>query len=197
VPLSGHLLLFVCDPSGGQADSTTAAVAHRDGDVAVLDALIEIPAPHNPATAIETIAKTLKSYGIHKTVANKYGSGFAVDAFARSGIRLEHSERDRSQLYLEMLPLFSSGRVRLLDDRRLVSQLAGLERRSFASGRDKVDHGLGGKDDACNAAAGVLVLVSGKRPLVISDAVLERARQPDPSPRILHCRFGRRCRCLG
>jgi hypothetical protein len=63
---------------------------------------------------------------------------------------------------LEVLPLFSSGRVRLLDDRRLIMQFAGLERRAFASGKEKVDHGSGGHDDCCNAASGALVMASGK-----------------------------------
>ena len=41
----------------------------------------------------------------------------------------------------------------LLDNPRLVSQFAALERRSTPVGRDRVDHGPGGRDDCCNAAA--------------------------------------------
>jgi hypothetical protein len=47
--------------------------------------------------------------------------------------------------------------VRLIDNPRLVSQFAGLERRTFATGKDVVDHGRGGHDDLCNSAAGALV----------------------------------------
>jgi hypothetical protein len=55
------------------------------------------------------------------------------------------------------MPLFTSGRVRLLDNKRLTSQFAGLERRTSSIGKDKVDHGPGGSDDVANAAAGALV----------------------------------------
>jgi hypothetical protein len=64
------------------------------------------------------------------------------------------SERDRSAIYLDCLPLFTSGRARLIDNARLVAQFAALARRTFSTGRDRVDHGLSGRDDACNAAAG-------------------------------------------
>jgi hypothetical protein len=83
-----------------------------------------------------------------------------IEAFAKVGINYRHSDRDRSAVYLDVLPLFTSGRARLVDNTRLVAQFAGLERRMFPTGRDRVDHGHAGRDDACNAAAGALVLAS-------------------------------------
>jgi hypothetical protein len=69
------------------------------------------------------------------------------------------SERSKSELYLEVLPMFSSGRVRILDHLRLLAQLCGLERRTSRAGRDSVDHGPGAHqhDDLANACAGALV----------------------------------------
>jgi hypothetical protein len=61
---------------------------------------------------------------------------------------------------LDCLPLFASGRARLIDNARLVGQFAALERRTFSTGKDRVDHGRAGRDDCCNAAAGALVLAS-------------------------------------
>jgi hypothetical protein len=75
-----------------------------------------------------------------------------ADAFAKVGVTHVHSERNRSQAYLDTLPLFTSGRVRLLDNPRLVAQFAALERRT-TSLCDIVDHGPSGRDDCCNAAA--------------------------------------------
>jgi hypothetical protein len=149
-PVKGIQYVSFCDPSGGAHDSFTAAVAHADHGVAVLDALIEIKAPLNPVTATEQVAGLLKSYRLGDTVADKYAAGFAVDAFAKCGIKLRHSERDRSTIYSESLPLFMSGRVRLLDHKRLVTQFASLERRAMPGGRDRIDHGVGGSDDLCN-----------------------------------------------
>jgi hypothetical protein len=59
------------------------------------------------------------------------------------------------------LPLFTSGRARLLDSKRLVTQFASLERRTSPIGKDRVDHGPGGADDLCNSAAGALVAAAG------------------------------------
>ena len=156
-PVKGLRYVSFCDPSGGTRDSFTAAIAHSENGVAVLDALIEIKAPLNPVAATEQVAGLLKSYGLRETVSDKYAAGFATDAFAKCGIRLRHSERDRSTIYLECLPLFTSGRMRLIDSKRLVMQFASLERRTMPGGKDRVDHGIGGADDLCNSAAGALV----------------------------------------
>ena len=50
--------------------------------------------------------------------------------------------------------------MRLIDSSRLVAQFAGLERRTFPTGKDRVDHGRSGRDDLCNACAGALVLAA-------------------------------------
>jgi hypothetical protein len=149
-----------CDPSGGSGDSFTMAIAHAEDDAAVLDCLVEIHAPFNPDEATLHIAATLKSYKISSTVADRYAAQWVVAAFARNDIKLEHSKRDRSGIYMDALPIFTSGRARLLDNSRLVSQFSQLERRTFSTGKDRVDHGRHGHDDLCNAAAGAMVLAA-------------------------------------
>jgi hypothetical protein len=156
-----------CDPSGGARDSFTLAIAHDENGLAMLDCLVEVKAPFNPTSATEQITDALKAYGLRSTKGDKYAAQWVVDAFARCGIKYEHSERDRSSIYLDALPLFTSGRARLLDSKRLVNQFAALERRTSSIGKDRVDHGPGGNDDVCNAAAGALVR-----------AVHEKERQP-------------------
>jgi hypothetical protein len=59
--------------------------------------------------------------------------------------------------------LFTAGRARFLDNTRLVSQFAGLERRTSPIGKDRVDHGLSGHDDLCNAAAGAMVFAAAQQ----------------------------------
>jgi hypothetical protein len=82
--------------------------------------------------------------------------------FAAQGFTYRNSERDRSAVYQDVLPLFTSGRVRLLDNRKLITQFAGLERRTTTMGRDRIDHAPGYHDDLCNAAAGALVAASAR-----------------------------------
>jgi hypothetical protein len=182
-PRPGIRYVSACDPSGGAADSFAAAVVHMEGVVAVLDCLVEVPAPFNPTMATEQIASVLRSYGgLHRTTGDKYAAEWVADAFRKLGIRYEHSERDRSECYIECVPLFTSGRVRLLDNRRLIAQFAGLERRTSGLGRDRVDHTRGAHDDCSNAVALALALAADGRhtPLHIPPAVLARARMPSP-----------------
>ena len=44
-------LAFV-DPSGGSSDSMTMAIAHVEGDIAVLDVIREVIPPFNPSTVV-------------------------------------------------------------------------------------------------------------------------------------------------
>jgi hypothetical protein len=148
------------DASGGVRDSFTGAVAHVEDGVAVLDCTLEIKAPFNPDQATSDIADMLKSYRCASTEGDKYAAGWVVQAFSKCGITYRHSERDRSAIYLDALPLFTTGRARLLDNNRLVQQFAGLERRTSPMGKDRIDHGPAGADDVCNSAAGAMVLAA-------------------------------------
>jgi hypothetical protein len=158
-PVDGEQYFAFADPSGGIADSFTCGIAHRDSDGrALLDCLTEAAPPFDPVAATADIAKTLKAYGIGKVIADRYAAQWPVAEFARNDITLEHSERDRSAIYADFLPLLTSGRARLLDHQRLVGQLANLERRTQPSGRDQINHPVGSHDDLANSAAGALVL---------------------------------------
>jgi hypothetical protein len=169
-----------CDPSGGQKDSFTAAIAHAENNVAVLDCLVEVKPPFNPDVGTAQVSDALKAYRCRTTVGDKYAAQWVVQAFRRCGISYQYSERDRSSIYLDALPLFTTGRARLLDNKRLVHQFASLERRTSPAGKDRVDHGPSGVDDACNSAAGAMVLAVTHQPMIISDAALARARLPSP-----------------
>ena len=158
-PVRGMLYRAFADPSGGAHDSFTAAIAHKEGDVAILDCLIEVAAPFNSSQATAMIATTFKQYGCNTCVGDAYGKTWVVDAFAQHGVRYDHSKLDRSEIYLEAVPAFTSGRVRLLDSKRLVHQLCNLERRT-SPGRDRIDHPRGGADDMANSACGALGLIS-------------------------------------
>jgi hypothetical protein len=178
-----------CDPSGGARDSFTAAVAHMESDVAILDCLIEVRAPFNPTSATEQVAQVLRTYGCTRTTGDRYSAQWVVEAFAKCGIAYEHSERDRSAIYLDALPLFTSGRARLLDSRRLVTQFAGLERRTSPVGKDRVDHGPGGADDLCNSVAGALVAAVSQAASLWQRSALLVDGEGVPDPGRCDCAF--------
>jgi len=160
-PIDGTKYQAFADPSGGAHDSFTLGISHREKDGSiVLDLLFERHAPFNPSEVTEEIAALLKSYRCSRVTGDKYAARWVTEAFAKAGITYRQSEADRSAIYLDTLPLFTSGRARLVDSARLVAQFAALERRTFSTGRDRVDHGKAGMDDAANAAAGAMVLTS-------------------------------------
>jgi hypothetical protein len=151
-----------CDPSGGSKDSFTAAVAHDENGAAVLDCILEVRPPFNPTEAVAQIVAMLRAYDLTETTGDRYAAEWVVSAFASSGIVYKHSERDRSAIYQDCLPLFTSGRARILDHQKLVSQFAQLERKISPMGKDRIDHGTGGHDDLCNSAALAMVLSTTK-----------------------------------
>ncbi len=149
------------DPSGGSADSMTLAIAHSERGLAVLDVLREIKPPFSPEEVVKEFAATLKAYGVNQVTGDRYAGEWPRERFREHGITYALSERTKGAIYLDGLPLLNSRKVELLDNRMLVSQLVGLERRTARGGRDSIDHGPGGHDDVVNAAMGALLLAGG------------------------------------
>ncbi len=112
---------FVDAASGVGADSFALAIAHQDKNEVILDLAHEIKPPFSPDSAIGECASLLKSYGLRACNGDKYSAGFVIEGFAKAGISYTYSERDRSAIYVETLSLFTSGRARLVDNRKLVS----------------------------------------------------------------------------
>ncbi|MDT2022817.1 hypothetical protein [Methylocella sp. CPCC 101449] len=148
------------DPSGGSRDAFTMAIAHAEGDKAVLDVVRERRPPFSPEGVVEDFAKTFKSYGITSIVGDRYSGEFVRELFRKQGISYEVSEKNKSEIYSELLPAINSQHVDLLDNERMTGQLVQLERRTSRTGKDSIDHPPGGHDDLINAAAGALVKAS-------------------------------------
>lgn len=157
LPPRVHRYFAFVDTSGGRGDSFACAIGHSEGTTVVLDALYERRPPFDPMAVVAEVAVLLKTYGLTEVTGDNYGAEWVVEAFAKEGVRYVRADRDRSKIYLDVLPLFTAGRVHLLDNKRLVHQLVSLERRTSRSGRDAIGHPAGGHDDLANACAGALV----------------------------------------
>jgi hypothetical protein len=162
-PAAGVRYSAFVDPSGGSKDAMTLAIAHRDGKRLVLDCLRERRPPFSPESVVEEFSETLKAYRVSSVTGDRYGGEWPREQFRKRGIDYKIAERVRSDLYLAFLPQINSQCVELLDDKRLVSQLCGLERRTSRSGRDAVDHSPGSHDDLANSCAGVAVSLTQRR----------------------------------
>jgi hypothetical protein len=158
-PLAGVSYYAFVDPSGGVSDSMVLAIAHEDKGYAVLDCIVEAAAPFVPETVTKQFCAMLKRYRLSEVFGDRYSAEWCAQTFDKFGVHYRPSEKSRSEIYLEFLPAVMSDRVELLDNRRLVNQLAGLERVT-GRGRDVIDHQPGGHDDVANAAAGALVLAA-------------------------------------
>ena len=154
-----------CDPSGGSADSMTLAIGHLEGETCVLDAVRERRPPFSPEDVVSEFCALLKTYGISTVKGDRYGGLWPREQFEKRGVVYVPSERTASELYLEFLPLLNAGQVELLDNRRGLSQLMALERRTSRTGRDLISHPPSGHDDVSNVISAVLVTaaIEGQR----------------------------------
>lgn len=178
-----HYHAFV-DPSGGSADSFTLAISHRDGERIIVDATREVKPPFSPEGVIDDFSVLLKSYRVTKVTGDRYAGEFPRELFRKRGISYVCSEKPKSDLFRDLLPLLNAGRIVLPKSERLVGQLTGLERRTARSGKDSIDHGPGSHDDLANAVAGTADLATSQpAPLVVTNAVLARARSHLPTMR--------------
>ena len=165
------------DPSGGSVDSMTLAIAHKEGDIAVLDAVRERKPPFSPADVVVEFAALLKSYRVARIKGDRYAGEWAREPFRKLNIDYEPNARAKSDLYRDALPLINSNRVALLDHPRLFSQLCGLERRTGRGGRDSIDHPPGSHDDLANCVCGAL-LEMNESGSAYTDAIIRNVRSP-------------------
>jgi hypothetical protein len=164
-PAGSNIRYFAfVDPSGGSSDSMTLAIAHpvvlRNGPGAALDLVREVRPPFSPDAVVRDFANVLRSYKIREVVGDAYAGEWPRERFRAAGIEYRTSPLSRSEIYLEFLPLLNAERTRLLDNPRLVAQIAALERHVSRSGTETVDHPPGGHDDLANSAAGAIVLAA-------------------------------------
>ena len=121
-PLSSVRYVAFVDPSGGSSDSFTLGIAHRETDgTIVLDCVRETRAPFAPEAVVDDFCKTLASYRITKATGDRYAGEWPREQFKKRNIQYMPSERVKSDIYRDMLPLLKSKRVQLLDNRRLIS----------------------------------------------------------------------------
>jgi hypothetical protein len=156
-----HAYVGFVDPSGGSADSMTISIAHLEDDRAVLDAVREVRPPFSPDSVVEEFATLLKSYGVTTVCGDRYAGEWPRERFRVHGIEYECSEKPKSTIYIELLPILNSGRAELLDLPRLTAQLCSLERRTARGGRDSIDHPPGAHDDVANCVGGAIVRATG------------------------------------
>jgi hypothetical protein len=166
VPRTELQYFAFADLSGGRLDDAALAIAHRADRKVVIDLLRRYRPPFSPQEVIGQMTAELRKYNLRRVTGDNYAAEFVASGFRGQGINYTKSEKVKSLLYLELLPRLCSGEVELLDNEKLVNQLAGLERRTRSGGRDVIDHASNGHDDLANVVAGVADL-AGKRRMMV------------------------------
>ena len=152
-----------CDASGGVGkDSYTLSIAHKEGDNFVVDLIRGTKGAFDPQVVTEEYAALLKEYRIGAIVGDHYGAEWVKSTWSRCNITYTRSDLPKSAIYLEAMPLFTRGLVRLPDHPTLIRELRLLERRTHRGGKDSVDHPKNGHDDFANSVCGVLRQLSSR-----------------------------------
>ena len=99
-PLAGVDYRGFVDPSGGAQDSMTIAIAHSEGNVAILDAVKEVKPPFSPDAVVEEFAALLAAYQLTEVVGDRWGGGFVVQQFEKRGVTL-HDQRETQERHLQ------------------------------------------------------------------------------------------------
>jgi hypothetical protein len=167
-PLVGTYYQAFVDAAGGGvsvgADSYSIAIAHKQGpphcQQFVIDVVRGTTGAFDPIEVTKVYAALCRGYRIGTVVGDYYAAEWVASAWKHLGINYARSVLPKSQLYIEALPLFARGMVRLPDNPRLIRELRLLERHTHRGGKDSIDHPRGGHDDHANCVCGVLRNIS-------------------------------------
>jgi hypothetical protein len=157
MPARSHRYSAFVDPSGGSADAFTLAIVHRENNRVIVDAMRKATPPFSPEAVVEDFCQLLSEYRVTSISGDNYAGEWPKEQFRKRGVQYVRSEKPKSQLYRDLLPLINSESVEFPPDRMLLRELQGLERRTSRTGRDTIDHGHGAHDDLANAVAGACV----------------------------------------
>jgi hypothetical protein len=150
------------DAAGGSGtDEQALAIGHselREGRwVHVLDFVVSIRPPFSPQQVVEDFCQVLHRFKISQVIGDRYAGEWPREQFVKHGIAYQLTDKPKSELYRELLPLINSGSIELLDNPKLLGQVCALERRTARGGRDSIDHPPNGHDDLANAVTISLV----------------------------------------
>jgi len=158
-PRAGIYYRAYCDASGGVgADSYTIAVGHKEKGCFVVDVIRGTTSgkKFDPQEVTGDYAALLKEYKVSTVTGDYYGAEWVAASWRSCNVSYVRSELPKSAIYLETIPLFARGLVRLPDHPKLLRELRLLERHTHRSGKDSIDHPKNGRDDYANSACGVL-----------------------------------------
>ena len=179
-PAIRNYVAFADESGGSGQDSSTLCIVHAEaGGLVVQDVARRWPPPFSPSDVIAEKAKLLRTFRLTEVSGDHWSGGIVPDLYRRNGVKYQKALKAKGDLYIDLLHILNSGRVRLLDEPVQVSELCNLERRVAFGGRASVDHPQNGHDDLANSLAGAVTMAATmRRAFKVSQAALEKSRQP-------------------
>ena len=156
---------FVDAASGVEnGNSYAASISHRNGDLIIIDKVVEIRAPFSPSAAVaDVIIPLCRTYRIHKVWGDAWAGNYPREPLQQAGIAYEVVKPNKSELYKDpFLSLLNSKRIVLPRNERAINQMCSLECSTRRSGKDEITHPIHGHDDIANAIAGAAFLVRSR-----------------------------------
>jgi hypothetical protein len=139
-------------------DAFTLCIGHREGELFVADVVRGTRPPFDPHEVTKDLAALCREYKITQVRGDRYSAEWVTTAFRDAGVNYKPAEKNKSELYIEALPLFTRGAVSIPDLPPLLRELRLLERAVHRGGKDTVDHPRNGSDDFANALCGCAAL---------------------------------------
>jgi hypothetical protein len=147
------------DMSGGGADASTLCIGHFVAERFVVDV---VRGRHgDPHAAALEFSQLAKQYHCRTIWGDAYSKEWCAGLYRTAGgLEYRQSPLPRSELYLEGQVHFTRGLVSIPPHATLLRELRLLERRVARSGKDSVNHGVGGHDDHANSLFGCLYVAT-------------------------------------
>jgi hypothetical protein len=96
-PSDGVQYFSFVDPSGGNVDSMTLAIAHESDERVAVDALYERTAPFDPESCVDEFVQLMSRYGISETNGDRFGAAWVTTAFEKRNIAYRPCELPRTE----------------------------------------------------------------------------------------------------
>jgi hypothetical protein len=106
-----HGYVAFVDPSGGSSDAMTLAIAHKEGETEILDAIRERRPPFSPEAVVAEFSELMQKYRCRTCFGDRYGGEWPVEQFAKCGVHLEPAEKPKSDLYIDLVLRLTAGRL--------------------------------------------------------------------------------------
>jgi len=107
----------------GRGDAYTISLGHQQDDKFVVDVVRAVVGKFNPSEVTKQYAQLCREYHVHRVVGDNWAPGWVAQAWTDAGLEYQKSSLSKSQIYLEVLPLFARNVVRLPDHSKLIREL--------------------------------------------------------------------------